>query len=172
MNKTVALFATLLVVTFGFAIALTPKSKIAKSSNITLPIFSFTNYDFFKISHQGVEEYLSSTQGFHFEDKDIVKNVLYTKKQKGKIYTILSKLATINPQTIDFSEDVSLKRDDGFLLKTKNIIFYKKNKRLIGNSKFFIKMPDGIVEGDSFVVYLDKKIFSAKNIKAHYNIKD
>jgi hypothetical protein len=139
MNKTVALFATLLVVTFGFAIALTPKSKIAKSSNITLPIFSFTNYDFFKISHQGVEEYLSSTQGFHFENKDIVKNVLYTKKQKGKIYTILSKLATINPQTIDFSEDVSLKRDDGFLLKTKNIIFYKKIKNLLETQSFLSK---------------------------------
>ena len=172
MNKTVSFFAILLVVVLGFAIMLTPKNKIAKDSYITLPIFSFTNYDFFKISHQGIEEYLSSTQGFHFEDKDVVKNVVYTKKQKGKIYTILSKLATINTKEINFNGNVSLKRDDGFLLKTKNITFYKKSKKIIGTSKFFIKMPDGIIKGDSFVAYLNKKTFSAKNIKAHYEIKD
>ena len=172
MAKVVIFFGTLLVLVLVFAITITPANITQKDASVILPIFDFKKYEFFKISKNGLEEYMQAMSAKHFKEKDIAKGVLYTKEYKNNKWIIISDFSTIKKDIISFKDNVVIKRDDGFLLQTKNIKFYRKTKKIKGFCGFFIKTKEGGIKGASFVVDLDKKILRANKIKAYYVFKE
>lgn len=167
MERAVVFFLLIFILSIIGGIFINPKeTKTAPRDEIAE--LEFKGYAFYHIDTKGVAEYLVSSEGYHFEDVDIIKDIKYYKKDKNGLNIIMSDKAFIYKDYFDFNGSVFYKVDDKYSLNTQDVRYNKEKNTIVGSRSFIISSKSGEFEGSSFLANIRDRIFEAKNIKAVY----
>lgn len=167
MEKTVIFFLSLFVLAVVGGIFVNPHGVKSMSRDVA-PQFEFKDYTFYYIDKNGVNEYLSSSEGFHYEDVDIIKDISYYKRERKNINIIKSDTASVYKNYMDFNGSVMYAQKEGYKLNTRDVRYNKSENIIKGSSPFLITSEAGEFEGEAFVIDTEKRTLEAQKIRAVY----
>jgi len=167
LEKTVIFFLSLFILAVISGIFINPQG-VKSVSREEAPQFEFKDYTFYHIDKNGVNEFLRSSKGYHYEEVDIIKDIQYYKKERNSINIIKSDTAHIYKDYTDFNGSVTYVQKDGYKLNTRDVRYNKKENKIRSPKPFSVISETGKFEGKGFVIDTEKRTLEAQKIKAVY----
>jgi LPS export ABC transporter protein LptC len=130
--------------------------------------FEFSEYAIFNITQEGIKESLFAKKGYHYDNKEILEHITYTKEINNISTHIKAKTALYQDNIIEFSQDVALEQDNQFKLTANHIIYDLKNNFIYSHNPFLMTQSNGYLSGRNFTYNLSDKIFISEKSFAHY----
>lgn len=167
MEKIILFLLTVLVFTLAGVIFINPKG-VDKVQTGSAPIFEFRDYTFYNIDEKGVDEFLVSSEGYHYDRMDVLREITYYKKHDESIDILESDTANIYRDYTDFNGSVVYTKDGRYKLISKDVRYNKGNDTIAGGQPFVMRSESGEMNGSSFFIDIKKHILKAEKIRTVY----
>mgnify|MGYP004000524773 FL=1 len=170
MGRTVKFFVALLVTTIGGVIFITPHGLVGEAQK-KFAKFEFNDYAVFKIGVNGIQETLYAKKGYHYDTRDILESITYTKDNGGQSTQISAKSALYYDNMIEFNQSVTFKTDNNFEIVANNVFYDIPSGIVNSDTPYHLKTLGGEFHGNNFIYNFSEKKLYSEGIHGSYRTK-